>query len=63
MKRKIILNFPDDFQFPEKCNYKICNRCPFFQADAENNDYDYCSASNDDTCPFFGKGKDEEIEI
>ena len=35
----------------------------FFQADNEDNDYDYCSASDDDTCPFYGKAENEIIEI
>ena len=63
MKRTVILNFPDDFQFPKKCDYKRCNSCPFFQTDNEDNDYDYCSASDDDTCPFYGKAENEIIEI
>lgn len=63
MKRTVILNFAEDFQFPEKCDYKYCNLCPFFQADNEDNNYDYCSASDDDTCPFYDKGEDEVIEI
>lgn len=63
MKRTVILNFPEDFQFPKKCNFKYCNPCPFFQADNEDNDYDYCAASDDDMCPFYEKGENEVIEI
>ena len=63
MKRTVVMNFKDVFQFPEKCDFKYCNSCPFFQEDNEDDNYNYCAASENDTCPFYGKGENELVEI
>lgn len=61
MKKNVIFEFPDDFEFPEKFSeYGGCKNCPFFQM----HDWDewcFLTGDGDDTkgeerkhCPFYG---------
>ncbi|WP_286154007.1 hypothetical protein [Sporofaciens musculi] len=64
MKRTVILNFPDGFQFPEEFNCEHCKPCPFYQVDNELEELDCCFAStNNYSCPFYKKSDNEAIEI
>lgn len=64
MKRTVILNFPDDFQFPKEFDHEHCKPCPFFQEDDELEEYDCCFVpAGSYSCPFYGKSENEEIEI
>ncbi len=64
MKRKVNVNFPDDFQFPKEFNREQCEPCPFFQEDDELIELDCCFLSSFYyACPFYGKRDNEAIEI
>lgn len=64
MKRKVNVNFPNDFQFPEEYDYDVCaETCRFCHVDTEELN-DYCSISGrNNKCPFYGKGEDYVLEI
>lgn len=64
MKRTVIFNFPDGFQFPEEFNREHCKPCPFYQEDDELEELDYCfTPTGNYSCPFYGKSENGEIEI
>lgn len=64
MKRTVIFNFPDGFQFPKYFNREHCIKCPFFREDDELIEYDDCFAPTGCySCPFYGKSENEAIEI
>lgn len=64
MKRTVIFNFPDDFEFPEEFNHEHCEQCPFYLVDDELEELDCCFAiAGDYACPFYGKSENEAIEI
>lgn len=76
MQRTVKINFPDDFEFPEKVNetgeingkdmFDICENCPLFYCDTYEPIF-YCMAHRGDEkvypCPFYGKSEDEVIEM
>lgn len=65
MKKIIVVEFPDDFEFPETMDaeraHSKCYKCLIM---AENDGIEYCfvTDSSNDPCPFYG-GADEATLI
>lgn len=68
-QRMVVVNFPDEFEFPKEYDINICgdpddnNSCPFADGDCANVWCALANAKNKWTCPFYGKGADEVVEI
>ena len=69
MKRKIKVNFPDGFEFPEKFDDEHCsggfyNRsCPFYSHDLYDS-FSRCILSPlEGTCPFYNSNSKDVIKI
>lgn len=65
MKKTVIVEFPDGFEFPEKldsdsCTYSKCITCPFCYSDGWNgycnlnDDWDATEKNERKPCPFYG---------
>lgn len=57
MKKTIIVEFPDGFEFPEMADMdKACSKCYKCPLMVEDDRSEYCFVTNehDAACPFFG---------
>ena len=58
MSKTLKINMPKDFEYPEKYDFDICQRCLFCHCDIHE-PIDYCVMSSDGNCPFY---KNDEVE-
>ena len=65
MKRNIVVDFPDDFSFPEHFDLKACQKCYFFEdyIDDCNSEGCFIIGNVGGKCPLYGKNEDEQINL
>lgn len=60
MKKTVVFEFPDDFEFPERFLEEKCMGCPLYESDGEGGEMcfitgegDYPLSPSKKKCPFF----------